>query len=350
MDSYEELAEPLQPLLSSPSPSGPSGDEENDKPANDKPANKKSSKDLCCGPDAEKIKKQQQELKPDPLQPTKANLTTSLRRDLNLNTGRAQLSLSLYAEAADSLKYVLLVDGGNVSAWVARAECFRRMDLLTLADLHLVKATDIDDIDKNAKAVKAMNDKDLIVQKAQKIMGDGDGGEPQSLVEVEVNSRRSAKELLEEAVVSYKQGNVIFREQFFSTASAKYEKAAACAAAAEQVMNVQLPQSVNAIRVAAHLGVAAANLLRKRDVGKAEEHCTLALKADRNNVTAMLRRSEARVELTDYEGALDDLEKCLKLVEKKKDVGAVRARRDIEGRIRKAEYTWKMFTGQCSWE
>jgi tetratricopeptide (TPR) repeat protein len=251
LDAYEDLLEPP------PVPEGAENDE------NAKPT--RSSRDMCCGPNAGELKRQQQQLKPDPLQPDKDNLGVTLRRDFNLNSGRALLSLGKYgartraerarersghasgagtraerarersehkegatsrakqarkssededappltppppllwcryAEASESLKNVLLVDGGNVSAWVARAECYRKMGLLTLADLHLVKATEIDDVDKNAKAVRAMNDKDLIVQKAQQILGGVDGGD-EDPVKVEINSRKSAKELLEIAM------------------------------------------------------------------------------------------------------------------------------------------------------
>jgi hypothetical protein len=124
-------------------------------------------------------------------------------------------------------------------------------------------------------------------------------------------------------------------------------------AAAEQILNVELPETLNSVRVASHLGVAASNLLRKRDLGKAVEHCGLAIKADSKCVAAYLRRSEARVELGDFDGGLDDLHKCIRLTgggrKKKGGRGAELARKDIEGRIRKAEFAKRMFRGECSW-
>jgi hypothetical protein len=120
----------------------------------------------------------------------------------------------------------------------------------------------------------------------------------------------------------FKQGNVIFREQFFNTAREKYENAAACATAAEMMSNKStktfLPDSINEIRVASHLQVAACNLLRKREFRVAEEHCTKALKAGGFNVMALLRRSEARIELGKFNAAINDL---LKIEKRLKDGG-----------------------------
>ena len=284
------------------------------------------------------------------MQPTAANLTTALRRDLNLNTGRALLELHRYSDASESFKLVLLVDPGNVTAWVARAECFRRMSLFTLADLHLVKAVDIDDIDKNAKAVKTMNDGDMIQQKMSKLLGGVEGGEEdEDEVQMEINSRQSAQSLLANAVVLYKQATVIFREQFFYTASLKYEKAAACLEAAERILMTVMPAGINRIRIASHLGVAASNLLRKRDVAKAEKHCTLALKIEKSNITALLRRAEARSELGKYEDGLDDLGKALRIVERGKGESAVLAKEEIRKRIKRANYIKRLYRGECSW-
>ena len=255
---------------------------------------KPSSHDVCCGPDAAKVKEQQQLLKPDPLEPNKDNLCMSLRRDFNLNIGRSNLELGCVTEACEAFKYVLLVDPGNVSAWVARAECFRRMQvrvyirseatsgegvctgyrrpcpellyvmsllptpppfltsehfffcyllrssqLFTLADLHLVKATDIDDIDRNAEAVKKMNDKDVILQKTQKILaGTENGGEDEDIA---LAKAKSSKDILKRGVELYKEGNIIFKEQFFKSACEKYKKASDYITVAEKVLNVVLP-------------------------------------------------------------------------------------------------------------
>jgi hypothetical protein len=139
---------------------------------------------------------------------------------------------------------------------------------------------------------------------------------------LEVNSRKSIKEILNKCVEMYKQGTVIFREQFFNTAREKYEKAAACATAAEMISNKStktfLPDSINEIRVASHLQVAACNLLRKREFRVAEEHCTKALKAGGFNIMALLRRSEARIELGKFNAAINDL---LKVEKRLKDGG-----------------------------
>jgi tetratricopeptide (TPR) repeat protein len=156
LDDYEALLEPV-------TPENPGG-----APQEDAPPKKSKSHAVCCGQDAAKIKAQQLLLKPGHLKTTKENLGVTLRRDFNLNIGRCHLELGRPAEAAECFKYVLLVDGGNVNAWVARAECFRRMELYSLAEFHLVKAVEIDDVDRNAKAVKKMNDQDLILKKVRR--------------------------------------------------------------------------------------------------------------------------------------------------------------------------------------
>ena len=161
LDDYEALLEPV-------TPDNPEG-----APQEDAAPKKSKSHAVCCGQDAAEIKAQKLLLNPGHLKTTKENLGVTLRRDFNLNIGRCHLELGRPAEAAECFKYVLLVDGGNVNAWVARAECFRRMELYSLAELHLVKAVEIDDVDRNAKAVKKMNDQDLILKKVRRGMGVG---------------------------------------------------------------------------------------------------------------------------------------------------------------------------------
>mmetsp|Transcript_18915 Transcript_18915/g.39370 ORF Transcript_18915/g.39370 Transcript_18915/m.39370 type:complete len:549 (-) Transcript_18915:7-1653(-) len=309
LDEYEDLLEEPTAVVENPEDGAP------------KQAQKKKSKShaVCCGQSAEKIKAQKLLLNPGDLKTTKENLGVTLRRDFNLNIGRCHLEMERPAEAAECFKYVLLVDGGNANAWVARAECFRRMGLYALAKLHLTKAVEIDEVDRNAKAVKKMNDQDLILKKTQDILGDVDGGENDPAM-LEVNSRKSIREILGKCVEMYKQGNVIFREQFFTTAREKYERAAACATAAEKICNQSnkafLPDAINEIRVASHLQAAACNLLRKREFHVAEEHCTQALKAGGFNMMALLRRSDARIELGKYNAAINDLLKIEKRLKK----------------------------------
>ncbi|GMH91501.1 hypothetical protein TrVE_jg11556 [Triparma verrucosa] len=343
LDNYEELLNTWEES----NPSAPQ-DEDADKENEEQPKKKKrNSADVCCGPDAEKIKEQQQLLRPDPLRPEKDNLCITLRRDFNLNIGRSYLELGNVTDASEALKYVLLVDGGNISAWVARAECFRRMQLFTLADLHLVKATEIDDTDRNAKAVKKMNDKDIIIQKSQKILEDVDGGQDDP-VKVMINSRQSAKDFLSQGVEMYKQGNVVFREQFFNTAGEKYQKAANYISAAEQVlMNCQLPDSINNIRVASCLQSAACDLLRKRNFRRAERFSSDAIKFGGFNVTALLRRAEARMELGKFDKAVKDLKACERSLQKKKQrtSNSEAALTDVRERIKRVEYIQSQITG-----
>jgi tetratricopeptide (TPR) repeat protein len=349
--------------------------------SNEVVSTKVSSRDVCCGPSSAKLKEQQDLVKPSPLQPTQANLNVAVRRDLNLNTGRCLLSLDKYSEAADSLKDVLLVDPGNVHAWVARGECYRKMNLYTLADLHLIKATDIDDVDVNAKKVKALNDADLIRERTRKILNGAGGGvdgpnglnggvdggiesgedATESMINNIVHSNMSAKDILSMALKSYKEGVVIFREQFFNTAASKYEYAANAVCAAERIMNVPLPEAINGVRIASYLGVAACCLLRKRDIMKAERYCSAAIRCEKRNVTAYLRRSEARIEINDFDGAVRDLKECRRIVgggrrnrNVSSDTGAwsgkEMALKDIERRLKRAEYTRKLCTGECSWD
>ena len=314
---------------------------------------KSKSHAVCCGQDPKQLKEQQLLLNPGNLKTTKENIGVTLRRDFQLNIGRCYLELGKSSEAAECFKYVLLVDGGNANAWVARAECFRRMELYSLAELHLVKAVEIDEVDRNAKAVKKMNDQDLILKKTQEILGDVDGGENDPVM-LEVNSRKPVKEILHKCVEMYKQGNVIFREQFFNSAREKYEKAAYCATAAEKIANRSaqtfLPEAINQIRVASHLQASACNLLRKRDFCVAEEHCTKALKAGGFNIMALLRRSEARMELGKFNAAINDLLK----VEKKLKGGlsgetGIAAWASLQKRLAKARYI-KNQLGQLSKE
>mmetsp|Transcript_29477 Transcript_29477/g.58751 ORF Transcript_29477/g.58751 Transcript_29477/m.58751 type:complete len:529 (-) Transcript_29477:26-1612(-) len=310
-----------------------------------------SSHAVCCGPDAQQVKEQQQLLKPDPLQPNKDNLCVSLRRDFNLNIGRSHLELDCVTEACEAFKYVLLVDPGNVSAWVARAECFRRMQLFILADLHLVKATDIDDIDRNAKAVKKMNDKDMILQKTQKILaGSEKGGEDEFMA---LAKAKSAKDILKRGVELYKEGNVIFREQFFNSACEKYKKASDYITIAEKILDVVLPGSIDSIRTASLLQVAACCLLRKREAGKAENACTTALKLGGFNITALLRRADARVELGKYEGASKDLRECERALLRKsagKEMGDNQksALENVKKRIERVEYIEAQVKGKTN--
>ena len=58
-------------------------------------------------------------------------------------------------------------------------------------------------------------------------------------------------------------------------------------------------------------------MLRKREAGKAENACTAALKLGGFNITALLRRAEAKVELGKYEGASKDLRECEKVLRKR---------------------------------
>ncbi len=344
LDCYEELLEP--PAVET--QEDDSSDKENPNVENKKTPTR-SSKDICCGVDAERIKEQQKLLKPDPLQPDKDNLGITLRRDFNLNIGRSYLELGFFPEAADAFRYVLLVDGGNVSAWVARAECFRRMNLFTLADLHLVKATDIDDIDRNAKVVKTMNDKDLVMRKAQKILGDVDGGSTDP-IEMVINSRKSCKEMLQTGIDMYKQAGVIFREQFFRTSGEKYESAINHFNAVEKITNVILPTAVSSLRLASCLGIAACCLLRKRELEKGERFCTFALTlTDGRSIPALLRRSECKREIGDWDGSVKDLEKALEIVMngKARD-GRDLAIADINRRLSKATYVRAQMSGTAT--
>ena len=54
-------------------------------------------------------------------------------------------------------------------------------------------------------------------------------------------------------------------------------------------------------------------MLRKREPKKAESACTTALKLGGFNITALLRRADARVELGNYEGSGKDLRECEKV-------------------------------------
>ena len=290
LDAYEDLL---------PSQSQPAGAKEPvEQPRRSKHA-------ACCGPDPQMLKEQQLILKPPPLKTTKGNICLTLRRDFNLNIGRSYLELKMVSEASEAFKNVLVVDGGNVSAWVARAECFRRMELSTLADLHLVKAIEIDDVDRNAKAVKKMNDGDIAFKKTQELTNEW-------TVDTQAIGK-SIKGLLANSIEMYKQGNVIFREQFFNSARDKFCKAIAYASAADDIVNQStfgsLPGAVTSLRVACHLQAAACNLLRNRELWLAESHCTSALKLGGFNITALLRRSEARLELGKFDAAVRDLRK-----------------------------------------
>ena len=51
----------------------------------------------------------------------------------------------------------------------------------------------------------------------------------------------SAKDILKRGVELYKEGSVIFREQFFSSACEKYKKSADFITVAEKVLIVSLP-------------------------------------------------------------------------------------------------------------
>jgi len=275
--------------------------DENDDPnatAKNKKSNSRNSRDLCCGPDAEYIKQQQKLLKPDPLRPRSddpRSLITVLRRDFNLNIGRAHLSLSNLPAACDSLRYVLLVDGGNVNAWMARGEAFRRMGVSMLAHLHLIKATEIDEIDLDAKELKKRCEEEMEAQRRQKDLGDVDDGGSSNIVDSIISTNRSAKDLILDAIVLHKQANVLFREQFFSSAAEKYSSSAFSIHAAEKILNTVLPDKLNDIRVSSHLGCAACHMVRKRFFNIAEAHCSMALKVgEGNNVAALLRRSECR--------------------------------------------------------
>ena len=339
LDEFEALSVQPAPAVSSSSSSSSSG-----AAAAAAAPSSSSSPDVCCGGDAAKLKQQQNLLTPDPLRPSKSNVHVSLRRDFHVLLGRSHLTLGRETSASDSFKSVLLLDPGNVGAWVARAECFRRMRLYTLAELHLVKALDLDDVDRSAKALKRENDDDLLRHKAAASRGDVDGGE-EDPINVEVNSRRSAKDLLQDGLRTYRQGDVIFREQFLQTAALKYSRAAACLSAAERVLNCRLPDALLSVLVAAHLGAAACSLLRRRDFGSAEGHCTAALRAGGGrNVTALLRRSEARAEIGNWEGAIEDLQLCRTIVERSGQTIKKRMSTDVPGNAEAASSIGKSAT------
>jgi len=215
VDLFERLTEEEQENLEEDEPNNDPNKPDNPSP-NKKKSNNKNSRDLCCGPDAAYIKKQQQLIKPDPLRTTANNpksLITTLRRDFNLNLGRAHLSTNNLSAAVDSLKYVLLVDGANVNGWIARGEAFRQMGVPLLADLHLVKATELDELDEDAKNMKLLTENDLEAKRRSKELGGLDEECDLSEIDIAMGAGKSAKDLLGESIFLHKNANVVFREQ-----------------------------------------------------------------------------------------------------------------------------------------
>ena len=262
-----------------------------------------------------------------PQQNNSYSIVLSLSYDLNFGAGKVEYDLEKWAECANTLKKVLLMNKRNGKAWITRGNAFRKMGLPILGKLHIENAALCGLLySKQSRNELVFIKKEINVRRINM-------RKPQTLFskfclqntnknEMDIVCHRSVKELLIEGLTSYKQALTIFEERFLETSANKFLFAAYCINQTQILHGIQLPSCLNRVRIVCCIGCAICYMLMDGRYHAAEKNCSNALnlllkekgiKAKKLRLIAILRRADCREKRRKFDEALEDMRVCLKL-------------------------------------
>lgn len=312
-----------------------------------------------------------------------------------------------------------MADGDDVASWLGRGEAFLRMGVPALADLHFAQARDVlrDEMTDKGRGIAAAKaavakEGEVVVEEEHGLAAEltrlqaeldeeglapGKGLNPGSAKEGVPPIPTTARDALDLAITSAKEGMVVFQERFFRTSGGKFElalaaldrahaltlapgdgpvllgakgeafgdggggqKAAARAGNEEGELMGAAGEaaSLRGLRRSCHLNLAACHLLRQRDYYAAVKHCDAALatlaghlgaenaedRAERRK--ALLRRAEALGKIGRFGDAAMDLRAVLAALDGERDSGdgdRSEARAEVAAKLERLLYTETQF-------
>ncbi|KAL8615622.1 hypothetical protein ACOMHN_026612 [Nucella lapillus] len=121
-----------------------------------------------------------------------------------------------------------------------------------------------------------------------------------------------AGEKIEQSKIIKEKGTAAFKKGNYRRALTNYEKIVSFLEHETSSLKDEEPQEREQLLLASHLNIAMCHL-KLNDFRKAEEACNKALELDANNIKAIFRRGQAKMECSEYTEASEDFSKVVDL-------------------------------------
>ena len=146
----------------------------------------------------------------------------------------------------------------------------------------------------------------------------------------------SAKDMIKQAFLYYRQANAIWNEHLFHSSAKKFCKAALYLNQAEMILRTPLPSILNRVQSMSFLGYVLSCFKINNHFATAESKCTDAIQLLQHEYNILLKskmififfmcRAACRAKLMRFDDALDDMQKSLKICTEKRYKNAIKIR------------------------